>query len=272
MLKALWLSLWPDKIINAEGLSNSTGFEVKFTDSVNRSRLFYTRSYNPEHKEDKISKPDLKKIRVLFWVLSLPYAVLCVWSFGNLLRVAIMSAIGAFGFSFIATFLITVWEFRKATEVREWHACEHKSIMLLELGLSPTSENLRGMPSVSVHCGTSQLGIMFLEAPIFILLFLWSDVYSAQWREPILLILSLGFWWMSACAGLVLLSFVADFFSSTKFHYTNLVIALSFSPLAIIPCIIEKLCVLKEPSEKKISATVEDLRKLIEEHNLYKID
>ncbi len=142
------------------------------------------------------------------------------------------------------------WVIKKPA-VAEWHACEHKSIALLERGLEPTVENLKKMSMVDVQCGTatSVLGWQIVMA-----ITLWVFVPNV------------GFGWIAILAiiGGVLVLLTPELPLFWAWLFLPLMV-----PVIIFPLLIQRLCVVREPSRKKLQETAAELKIFIEAHHLY---
>lgn len=137
------------------GFSNKTGFIVEYR----RFPLAQTRNYDGESKfsEEESRTLNLRFLvgtiaggvggsALLFFVSTKP-----IWS--TLCFIPVVFILVAMQ-SFVWTLLLKLAFDAKS---RWYHGCEHKVITLLWAGLTPTAENLKKCPKVSMWCGTSIL-------------------------------------------------------------------------------------------------------------------
>ncbi len=145
----------------------------------------------------------------------------------------------------------------KRKELREWHACEHKSIVLLEAGLEPTVENLRKCPAVLINCGTVHESAK-LE--------LYFCVFYALSRSDIFSNPNLADWlvvamWISCMFYL--------FFATASFSYFHFLFFPFWLPCIFLPLLAEKFCSTKNPSPDKLERTIWELKVFIQRNRLY---
>ncbi|MBI4991593.1 MAG: DUF1385 domain-containing protein [Candidatus Harrisonbacteria bacterium] len=193
----------------------------------------------------------------------------------SLLEIGITSFFLSLTIQILITNLSTLWHLRQDSENREWHAAEHKSVVVLEAGLEPTVENLKKCPANLMFCGSVQMGIMMeicLLSVIANLFYLMPVEFWSILLTPtiisfleITIIAAFGMW-----IPILILSITAIILSPVKYRYqfVNLTLVLSI-PIAAIPLLGEKFFALKEPSEEKLRRTAEELKEFIEETDIY---
>lgn len=164
--------------------------------------------------------------------------------------------------TFVMSYLIywfhTLAVFFKNTELREWHSCEHKSVVLLGAGLEPTVENLKKCPAVLVGCGTVTFGVrMEYFLSVFYLL-----SRNFLFIHPTALDL-LAFCLIFSCCAYSLIGCIV-------FKKSNFLFASLLTPCTVLPLLAEWLCTTKEPSRYKMNKTVQELKAFIELNQLYR--
>ena len=142
--------------------------------------------------------------------------------------------------------------------------------MLLKEGLEPTVENLRACPAIFVDCGTSlTLSLIELASALWLIFFLAMlipiqnnaalslVVGAALIALTIFLLIWLVFWYIVGCVSETKLEIHAKILQ--KFMPL-------FWPVLALPVLIQKYCAIKEPSEKKLRQTAEELGELLKNY------
>lgn len=142
-----------------EGRSAKNGFYVK-----KRGKFVQTKNCCFE-KESGIETPKTKQYWLvwlgifIFNIFFTSYAFLISTSvnfFSNIVLCFFILIYFSLASAFCMTALIF---FYWKKDLREYHACEHKVIVLLTENLPPTLENLKKMPRVVLSCGSVPTGI-----------------------------------------------------------------------------------------------------------------
>jgi len=169
-----------------EGKSAENGFYVK-----KEEKLVQTKNYCLK-KESGAKVPKTKQ----YWLVWLSIFIFDIF----FISYAFFTSINPFSdiwlyfyflfcFSAISALYMTAFIFfipRK--DLREYHACEHKVIVLLTENLPPTLENLKKMPRVEFSCGSVPVGIQAV-GPVTIGIGLLICKTSPQVNSAIILLL-----------------------------------------------------------------------------------
>lgn len=258
----------------SSGASCSSGFKLQFLDGT---AIWRVGRYieNESYRLDKIRNKMGHKTDRLVMLLSLLFfspillVVITVINSGLIAKILI-GATGLLLSFFWAAAVFIFWLLRKDRETREWHACEHKSYMLLKEGLEPTVENLRACPAIFVDCGTSlTLSLIELASALWLIFFLAMlipiqnnaalslVVGAALIALTMFLLIWLVFW------------YIAGFVLETKLEIHAKILQKFmplFWPVLALPVLIQKYCAIKEPSENKLRQTAEELGELLKNY------
>ena len=138
---------------------------------------------------------------------------------------------------------------------REWHACEHKSVILITASIEPTIENLKKMPVTLTNCGVLIKGVdLEILTFVFLSFFACSLPNLEEFIIPLIplyFFISISF----SCCIYTLTNMATDLFD-----YATAIIAL---PIMAIPLLVEKFMALKEPSDEKLAQTAAELKEFI---------
>lgn len=146
----------------------------------------------------------------------------------------------------------------KSKDLREWHSCEHKSVVLLEAELEPTVENLEKCPAVLINCGTVYESVS-LEFSLCCLYALSSNNF---FQNPGLMD------WLTIIMGAS--CFLYMVFATVSFGRSSLFLFLFWLPCVFLPLLAEKFCSTKNPSKEKLNRTVQELKVFLWQNRLYK--
>jgi len=143
---------------------------------------------------------------------------------------------------------------------REWHALEHKCAILLEAGLEPTVENIKGMPSTIILCSVSLYGInteIFMGIPILILItpFAFGPLLPILTALVIMAVISFS------CAVHATSSKIKN-----SAQYGIMIMGI---PMMAIPLLAEKILTLKEPSDEKINQIAAELKNYLDNEFMF---
>lgn len=129
-----------------EGRSNWTGFRLKI--EINGyEKTVKTRNYNPDYVVDKKSN-----IFNLFFVLT--FSLMCFsFFFMNRLSLTAFQLFIGYILGFLSCLLSCgfLWTIVNK-ELKEWHACQHKTMNLLASDEALSMESLKKQSSKHVHC------------------------------------------------------------------------------------------------------------------------
>lgn len=140
----------------------------------------------------------------------------------------------------------------------EWHACEHKSFVLLRSDLDPTIKNLKQCPPDNIWCGGSYIMTVL-------------EIYLSSW----ILILLITTFLKSSLVNLIslaLLIFIASahilflLISGVPLLKSRMLLPITIAlakPAAILPLAMQRFFTTKEPSNEKLQETIEALRSFI---------
>lgn len=149
-------------------------------------------------------------------------------------------------------------------EMREWHACEHKSAVVLKAGLMPTIENLRRYSGVAELCGSA---VMLLSLQILwgslLSIILSPEATTSPWPRVQPLVADVFALWGLGAVILLISSFLGNPWPRTKLFFL-------LFPAAILSLVVQKYYALKEPSEEKLRQTAEELASFVRKHGLTK--
>lgn len=247
--------------LNIGGISGSNGFQLQIEDRIRNEFFVFdsTGLYAPF--EPQMNRPK----NIIFWSILISGAGLSFWlldfiwfSGAGIFICFFTSIVGFLAISKLAILAAQMAMIYKEESKREWHSCEHKSVVLLEAGLEPTLENLKKCPALLVNCGTV-IGSLDVFLDLGCLLALLGTFFAhSDWLTYS------GFY----VAGGSFISYFAILFYRTA----ALIIFPLVFPLAAIPLLMEKNFALKEPPDDKLRFTALKLRGFIELNDLYNDD
>jgi len=154
------------------------------------------------------------------------------------------------------------------SNIKEWHACEHKSLVLLKSGLEPTVLNLNRCHASLIFCGFAEKLIQFI-----VLLSVWTlgimGFEIVVW-PPVIKFVS-AFYFLDSFILIIFVNFVICEIQSDKHPEKNPFFWLFY--IALLPIILpvialEKMFVLKRPSQDKLEETARALKEFIENNEL----
>lgn len=255
------------------GLCSERGFSLNVFDKGRPLGMLFT--YPPDAFTPDSRKSLLKKLMSLFlpllFFVTLVFACFSLDIFPDIFcfRDNVLGLLtfyfGVLWLSFRGAVILTasiIYHFDK--EQCEWHALEHKCVVLIESELSITENNLRSISPALFRCGMGRvLFSLQLEIVLWMLLLVLLGVAHLDFFSTFLLLLI--FW----CAFLVI---ITDFLQTHKSVHKprwlkDLLVILSF-PGFILPFLYERFFILKSPSEEKIRAVTRELGQFLEEHNI----
>lgn len=165
-----------------------------------------------------------------------------------------MLTVALYSLGIITFLLFLLMDFSK--NMREWHACEHKSAILLHRGLAPTIENLKACPKTLIMCGTSIITSSAQTAITVSLI--W---YSSFFREnPIA-----DYVFISSCILLLSRAILTSGLIIQSKAFFKLTAPLTFFS-ALLPLLIEWIFALREPSQDKLVKTAEGLKQFLDQN------
>ncbi|PIR69466.1 MAG: hypothetical protein COU47_02715 [Candidatus Niyogibacteria bacterium CG10_big_fil_rev_8_21_14_0_10_46_36] len=147
------------------------------------------------------------------------------------------------------------------SNLKEWHACEHKIVTLIEDGRIPTRRNMKKAPMTLINCGTS-IVINSTQQHISMLVLIFYMLGIIPFSAP--LVTGFLFFFLS-CIFLSL--YIAVFGNYLRLNPVLLIVSAIFLfPALILPMLGERILLLKHPSEEKIEAAVTEMYDFITEH------
>lgn len=238
------------------GESSNTGFKLTISEKNGGAFFFNTQNYSEfeldEEKANRLIRAS--SLLTLFLALIASISILAISQaqlFVSLLFLLFAIILITSSGSYIAVF----WHTADWHELRQWHACEHKAVALLESGLVVTFENLKKCPKTVLYCGSSVLSIMHESVWL-----LWCAAAIKFQVIPISFSLWIWFWLLGVCSVLfffvnsILWRFTKQAWFFEPFFFIFII------PMAIMPLFTEKYCTVEEPSDEKIKQTVEDIK------------
>ena len=139
-------------------------------------------------------------------------------------------------------------------DFRQWHACEHKSIVLLKAELEPTVENLKSCPMTLMNCGVVIGGTVLMAFNVLLGFMAINNLFSPE-AEIALITIELT----------IFTSYL--FFRvtiSAQIEKLSLIYPILALPAAALPLLAQKLLTLKEPSDEKLAQTAAELKRFVE--------
>ena len=244
---------------SVSGISNETGFRLMLTDPWGNRKEFSTKNYR-EKTELPGGKIDLtiyilsvlSSLALIELLFALPDHV-SLFAKWMLAITGVFTNLHSWRFAY-GLFLMKAG----SKEALEWHACEHKSYVLLKSGLEPTIENLRRCPSELIWCGGSHLATLF-EASLswWIAMLLFALFPESQIANFICFALMTFFG--SVCMLQIL---IYRMFPLSPGRPSPAIIALA-KPAAAMPLAIQKFFTTAEPPEEKLNATLMAIQNFI---------
>lgn len=137
----------------------------------------------------------------------------------------------------LATGILIGISFNMTRENKQWHACEHKSVILLRYEKETTLQNLKLAPKTLIGCGSSVCTLGLQLGASAIIFGLSTSLMAYLWLVS------------TVC-------FVMYLFIFSNFRY--LLLVPSFPAMAISLCA-EKFLFLKEPTEEQYRQTEKEL-------------
>lgn len=168
-------------------------------------------------------------------------------------------------FSFLVFFNATSWAYQMIAmfsdkDSNEWHACEHKSIILIESGLKPTVKNLKKIPMTMMGCGISVYGTEIGVYTAISILVLSHSIIPPSMMPAIMFLL------MPLLASYFCFKLNPDLNCETP---CNCLLVIFTIPIMAIPLVIERVFALREPSEEKYRETARELKRFIKINQIY---
>ena len=139
-------------------------------------------------------------------------------------------------------------------DFRQWHACEHKSIVLLKAELEPTVENLKSCPMTLMNCGVAIDGTVLMAFNVLLGFMAINNLFPPE-VEIALITIELT----------IFTSYL--FFRvtiSAQIEKLSLIYPILALPAAALPLLAQKLLTLKEPSDEKLAQTAAELKRFVE--------
>ena len=165
-----------------------------------------------------------------------------------------------------AVVILLFLEFKFSHSSREWHALEHKSIMLLEERLLPSAHNLSKCPQELLGCGTSLI-LIILQALSFSWLTLFIVLISSNLSGDIrLFLLSVALLLILIVISILTLINMVIRAGKTSDFSKLIKLKPLFWPGLFLPIMAQRFCSTKEPSSDKIEMTVEKLNEFLSEY------
>lgn len=251
-------ALGGSQFTSGSGKSNETGFYLILTNSNQKHQEFMTKNY----RDVVATSSDRPFLIYGLWTLINIISVFTILSPLNpaSLFTKLILLISEMPLSLMMLTLIwTVIKMKTGSQnALEWHACEHKTFVLLRSDLDPTIKNLKQCPPDNIWCGGSYIMTVL-------------EIYLSSW----ILILLITTFPKSSLANLIslaLLIFIASahilFFliTSTPLLKSKLLLPITITlakPAAILPLAMQRFFTTKEPSNEKLQETIETLRRFI---------
>lgn len=261
------------RTLSGEGISSSGGFIAKIYPEQTTSEfpfpfVFVTGNYYDGEHVEEISTYHARIKRVLIFCAVLVLALLIVGArHENMLngKILFFSITGVILFFLCGIIYAAIETFRKETDTREWHACEHKSIVLIEAGETPSIEALARCPKTLFRCGTSCIIFLFQFLPMIWGIGLMTFVFDAPFIYTDIFI-------HGVIAMLMFILIIQARSISLCYRGPLLILLLPLAlPFFILPFIAEYFFTVKEPSKEKLHQTAEALTTFIQKHSLYEI-
>lgn len=186
-------------------------------------------------------------------------------------HIASLIALSAFNilivpaFSFLVFFNATSWIYQMIAmfsdkDSNEWHACEHKSIILIESGLKPTVENLKKIPMTMMGCGISVYGTELGVYVAITILALSNSIIPPDMMPVIMFLL------MPLLASYLCFRLNPNLNCETPCNCLLVIFAI---PIMAVPLVIERIFALREPSEEKYRETARELKRFIKINQIH---
>lgn len=250
------------------GISNETGFCLTLTDSSESRIKAVTINYKVATTNYRASADVIPKRTFLIYsiqpILTIAILILVINALPNFLSSLLgwtMLITGIFLCTAICQLASAFIQLKIGNQdILEWHACEHKSFILLKSGLDPTIEALKQCPSDTIWCGGSWMTILGE-----LILYPWTATFLTmafpeslfmQFASLILMIFT-----MSAFM-LFFLMLASSLRLCPNLYRSPLVVTL-IKPAAIIPLAVQRFFTTKEPSKRKLAETAALLQNFI---------
>lgn len=155
------------------------------------------------------------------------------------------------------------------SNLKEWHACEHKSLVLLKSGLEPTVSNLNRCHASLIFCGFAEIA-----AQASFLMSSWTLVITGlevvAWPPAVKLISA--FYLLDFFIWIIFMNLALPEIQNNPHPQKNPFFWLFYIALlpTILPVIVlEKMFVLKKPSQERLEETARVLKEFVENNEIY---
>jgi len=237
------------------GLSGKDGFYLDYTIGNETTRktvgisevesiLLQVDSMRTDPKHVIVSRVIFILIQLGFYLTNLSWATLIVMFIINLICLPKLTL------GIVASFSLI-----RKREVREWHSCEHKTIVFIENNLNgkidSSFESFAECQELYIQCGINQGYLRFIR---LLILYFWSiyivlSIASQSIANNPISILVIT---VPIIIFILLLKDIKDKVYWNKLTVKRFVILL---PLCIIPLLAERLLSLSTPSDKKLTTS-----------------
>lgn len=241
---------------SVSGLSNTKGFELRIYDSETEKHYsFYAKNYLNDDFDSR-KHPILNCICTLIYLLvgiliitiSINSVDLSVMSLKLFLYCSVFPILIASLAHYITLIIIGTLSLSVETDLKEWHALEHKCVALIEAGIQPTVENIKTCPTTNLYCRIAERFI-FVELIIAMAILPYIFYYVL----PLNNLTDIFIFYIPTGT---ICFYIIHKASLQMFNYWKIPLFLIALPLTAIPLLAEKVLTLKEPSEDKIIQTV----------------
>lgn len=259
------------KFQHAHGDSFDTGFYLELT--THDKTLFFKTIGLDQDEIDKRNreKTGFKILEVMVMAVILFFVYLgVVFS----LKTAALEPWTSLASTFLAVpavmLLVSVFLPGLTSNQKEWHACEHKSLVILKSGLEPTVSNLNRCHASLVFCGFAQNSILLI-----FLISLWTlgitGFEIVSWPPAIKLVSIFCFlesFILTVFVNLAMPEMQSDENPQKNLFFWFFYVALL--PIILPVIVLEKILVLKAPSADKLEETALVLREFIQNNQVYR--
>lgn len=154
------------KHYETHGLSNKSGFKLRFI-SDQQITNFATSNYVEKSDVSSATPRILLYVRIVASLIMTALFLFAYFYYYNFVVIGLAFLIGLIWTAALLAFFTLLFD----KETREWHACEHKSSVLLDAGLEPTKLNLERCPKLLIYCGSGWLILaMIFVTTLYILI------------------------------------------------------------------------------------------------------
>jgi len=152
------------------------------------------------------------------------------------------------------------WGIFKSRELRQWHACEHKTVEFITKNIygqiDSDFETLKKCPSVNIHCGSIYNSTNALISLFFYIAVITTVVFIQGAELRIAGLAMISFWIIATLAQMIAYAKL----KSNKLTEKNITILL---PCFFIPLLLERWLCLANPSEDKMRLAHQEALKII---------